>query len=537
MPQPKGKTITYEDTQGLFGEIPLPELRATESFIAGDHWQKQDGWIGWRPESGSKTASEDWLFIQRSFTAKNVIKSIVKRIRGAVLGKEPDWQIVSLKELRDGQRSLKPLPAPVAEGQSAPTPKPPEPTPEQKEWRDVDDIMTDWWTAKGIHSSLKRFVQNYAAYGKASLRIYVPSGYITSQENGTATLNIQSKSDLAEVLSKIYVEAPHYSNVINQRDLEFGEDYVALGLPADDMTREQPFEVHYIDIDGTTHIRPVKQHAESVGEIVIDLGGNLLTCVKGEFQDALISEPVKQQQRQVNHAKTMEGYALANINFPEKTFINADFETEQVTDEHGVKSEVVKPLKSGLGRFVSLIGVLMQRGDGGETYATPDVKYREAADPEKFSKVAENNTRDMHQEASMLYVLLANSPYPSGESRVEAMTDYLILLVDYKTLIDTVGVWLLETVLRLAFNFTGATEKNSEFAVLFSSKLTIGRMSAKDKEVMLQEVAANLRSKRNYMITAEITDDPEMEWEAIAAEPVTPLPDPNKARPVKKDEK
>ncbi len=456
-----------------------------------------------------------------------MIKSMVNRVKGAVLGKEPDWQIVPAEELAAGRTIPPPMPRlpqiPNADGMMPPPPKPVERTPAQKEWDAVDQELTDWWVDKRVHNVLKTFVRNYASYGKASIQIYVPKGYLKTGTDGKPELNV-TKSNLDEVLSRIYIDAPGYANVINAKDEDFGEDYVVLTFPSEnpDDLRDKPYQVEYVDEEEKTHIRKVKQGSVDDEEIAVDLGGNLLTYVAGEFCDALISQPVKQQQRQLNHAKTMEGYAIANINFPETVFINAAMETETGRDPSGNTVKVVKPFFRGLGTFLNLIGVSSFKGDGSEVISTPDVKYKETADPEKFAKVADNNTRDMHQEASMLYVLLANSPYPSGDSRVEAMTDYLILLVDYKTLIDTVGVWLLQTVLRLAFNFTGQTEKNDAFAVLFSAKLTIGRISPDDKKIMLEEVAQKLRSQRNYMVTAEISDDPTMEWEAIASEPELP---------------
>jgi hypothetical protein len=167
----------------------------------------------------------------------------------------------------------------------------------------------------------------------------------------------------------------------------------------------------------------------------------------------------------------------------------------------------------------NLIGRLTYDATGNERLATPDVKFRDNADPEKFAKVADNNTRDMHQEAGMLYIYLADSEYASGNARVEAMTDYLILLIDAKTMIDNIGVWLLTSVLRLAYNFAGKPEADLEdFKVIFSSKITLGRVSNEDKAQMLEEVNAGLRAKRNYMVAAEVTDDPTSELAVIATD-------------------
>ena len=46
-------------------------------------------------------------------------------------------------------------------------------------------------------------------------------------------------------------------------------------------------------------------------------------------------------------------------------------------------------------------------------------------------------------------------------------------------------------------------------------------MSVEDRSLMLDEVNAELRSKLNYMIVAEVSDDPNTELKVIAAEPPT----------------
>lgn len=505
----KGATIPYDKVEELFAKIPVKELESTKSFLAGDHWQGGAGWVGWQPEIKSTSYINDCIFIQKTFTSQNVIKGMVWRLRGAVLGKEPDWEVTTIED-------AKPLEV-NTQGKRI----------KDEKYVEIDKALTVWWTEKRVHEALKNFATNYASYGKAAIRIYVPKGYVETDGDGQISLAVQSGASLSDVLSKIYISTPDFKNVAEALDEDFGEQYVCLQMKKDDISDEIVYEVHYLDEKKQAHVRQLTQ-ANSTGnanngtkaDISLDLGGALLTYIVGEYDRAMISPPVKQQQRQVNHAKTMEGYAIANINFPETTFINADIPTETTTNEYGKTVETAKSFKRGMGVFLKLIGLPMDRADGSQAITTPEVHYRDGADPAKFATVAENNTRSMHQEAGMIYILLSQSPYPSGDARIESMTDYLILLVDYKTLVDTAGVWLLSTVLRLAYHFTGQTEESSKFRVVFSSKLTLGRMSVQDKTLMLAEVNARLRSQRNYMITAEVTDDPSTELSIIATEPL-----------------
>lgn len=521
----KAEKLTYEDIQKLF-QIPTVELKETEMFLAGDHWQAQNGWVGWRPETTSETAVRDWQFIEGGFTPKNVIRGMVKRLQGAILGKEPDWDLVPAGTTPDFTIEPKV-----------------ELTPEEKALKETDRILTEWWTEKRVHKALKRFIYNKAAYGKTAIRVYVPEGFV--KENGEImSLDLTNQNDLAEVLSKIHVEVPRFDSIIDAEDVEFGTEFTALGLKRDD-SDEVFYELCYFDPETKkTYLRQVSQANAKPGDptgantedmtVAVDLGGNLLVYVDGEYTDAMISRPVKQQQKQLNHANTMEGYAMANINFPPTYFTNAITEVETMVD--GKRTPKTVGLLSGFGKYVNLIGVAIQRVDGSEDVKDPQITFQPTGKPEDFAKVAKNKAADMHEEAGMLYVFLADNPYPSGQSRIEAMTDYLILLTDYKTTSDNVGSWLLQTVLRLANNFLGKVDDNDKFTVTFDTKITVGRISTDDKANMLNEVKSNLRSRRSYMIAAEVTDDPMSEMRVIKAEeklfppPVLPT-DPNKPQP------
>lgn len=509
----RAKKLSFEDIQKLF-HVPTEELVETKLFLEGDHWQDAKGWVGWQPETKSTTASNDWRLIQHGFTPKNVIRGMVKRLQGAVFGKEPDWNFVA----KDAAKTIDPS----AAGE-------PKKTADETEFEMIDGVMTNWWVEKNVHKMLKRFIWNKASYGKAAIRIYVPSGYVKQNETTKAfELDIKDASDLAEVLSKIYVDTPNFNSVTDAEDDEFGESFVVIQTdtlsetppPAGEAQPDKMFEVCYVDPDdGKTYLRQVTQAKKVDSEIGVALGGNLLSFVDGEYCDALISKPVKQQQKQLNHANTMEGYATANINFPPTYFHNAVTEVDEQDPLTGkVKKSPLNRILAGFGQWVGLVGISTQDATGGEQIATPGVTFQPIADPDKFAKVAKNKAADMHEEAGMLYVFLADNPYPSGESRVEAMTDYLILLVDYKTIMDSVGSWLLATVLRLAFNFTNQTDKNDKFNVIFSTKLTLGRIPTDDKRLMLDEVSKGVRSKRGYMIIAGEIDDPDSELKIVKAD-------------------
>lgn len=506
----KGKTITYDELQNIINAVPKKKLTETEKFLKGDHWQGGDGWVGYTPDATANPdgAAKTLLQIQKAFKPQNVCLTMVKHVQGAILGKQPDWKIVARDE---NGAAIKPDIDPEKEKARTKSKS-------ETFFETIDTKVTKWFTDKEVHEHLKRFIFNKASYGKAAIRIYIPRGFLS--DDGTIT-----ERTFEEVLSKIYIDTPHFLNVNDAPDVDYGSKFAVVATDQDDKT---VFEVCYTDENRQTVLR--QAHEEGTGtdsDVSIDLSGNLLTYIAGAFESALISETVKQLQKGLNHAKTGENLALANINFPDTTFIGADLPTETKTIA-GKTQEVAKPLLFGPGRWRNLIGQKIVDAMGGESMVTPDVKFRDGADPDKFHKVAENDALAMYQEGGMGWLKVQESPYPSGESRVEAMSAYLILLIDSKTLCDAVGVWLLSTVVRFAFHFTGDKKKNDDFDVIYSSKITLGRMSVEDKKLMLEEVKARVRSRRNYQIAAEVTDDPFAEDNAITLEVKTapePMPD------------
>lgn len=485
--QPKGQLINFQNILKYFQEIPVQQLNETDMFIKDNHFQNWKGWIGWKPDPKSATYAQDLEYIKNGFTSKNVCGGIVKRLEGAVFGRQPDWQIVA----KDAQEK------PLGSEQE---------TENEKIFKNYDAPLMQWWTDKNVHHFLKEFIRNRASFGKAGIRIYIPKGFLNSE--GSLKGNT-----FEEILNSIYIDVPNYSCVVDVKDKNYGKDLTLVELEKTEILLEganieaKQFEVCYLDAEGDTVLKNVIENQKDTVEIKLDLGGNLLTFVNGEYDRALISNSVKSMQRQVNHAKTMEGYALQGINFPETVFLNATMPKETVKTASGALEERFKAIFRGVGRWINLRGDSYEKADGSEGVIPADVKWRTPADPEKFAKVATNNEKDIHAEAGMLYVFLADSEYASGNSKIEAMTDYIILLVDSKTVGDALLTWLLETVIRLVHHFMKKQYLNNLFKVIASTKLTLGRISVEERMLMLTEVEKGLRDKESYIISAEVSDD------------------------------
>src|SRR5690349_8284750 len=95
----------YKQDDAL-GALPVADdgTAATVAYLAGDHWQDGNAWVG-PPDldvAGRATILE--TKIQPVFVSKNIIGEIVAAHRNAVIGHEPDWSQTTRQPLREDQK-------------------------------------------------------------------------------------------------------------------------------------------------------------------------------------------------------------------------------------------------------------------------------------------------------------------------------------------------------------------------------------------------------------------------------------------------
>lgn len=522
----KGARITFEQISEYFARVPLKTLQENDDFVNDRHWNNGYYWIGWRPMPDltgrySEVALRQWDYVCKSFTQKNVIGSNVKRLVGAILGNEPDFNI--------HKRDQKDVSANAA----------PTPSPDEKFYADLEKTFIEYWTREDVHKQFKKLVENKASYGKFAIFPHIPSGYIEPREiieqnaDGIETKRTvygfsEAIKTIEDALDKIKIEVVHYSNFIDIPDTEFGTKFTIVKLAANTENGAIPVErfgVFYVDTDKQSYFRVVdKNNNES--KISADLGGNNMCLTYGEYTDALVTESTKTLQKSVNHAETSSNYASANMNYPETTFINAEEIEEE--DAYGKPTgRKAKPL-SGAGIFRYLRGIVDETINGTQTL-TPQIHERKGVEPEVYSKESERKARSIDELMGMGWKHQANSEYASGDSKEQAMDDLDILLADYETAMNTAGTAVIENVLRLAFHLTNQTNRNKDFSVVFRVNVSQGKLTNEDKTVMQAEVDKGLRSAENYILKCKVNDTPKNEIQAIAAQPqVKPrmLPEP-----------
>lgn len=478
---------SYKELDDLFAKWATPaDVLANEDFMSGNHFKDGAYWIGYRPPSSlpPEDAANSWNTIVRNFAAENVVGAMVARLTGAIIGKSPDFSVTS-----EGSEDFRQL---------------------------NEDLLNRWWERAEVHEALKTFVRNKAVHGPAALRIYIPAAHLN--ESGQLAV-----TDVARILSAIKVEVVSHGCFIKGTDSALGNPFTAVKIERTD--NKTDIELSYLTRDGNTVIKILSENEPEPKAIERDISGLLLHFIQGSHETRLITPTIVSCQKSLNHALTGQNLALANINFPEMTFFNAQEFKAETKDSSGKVVKKVVPPKSGPGVYRFIKG-LLQESQSGSSYTTPQVHVREGADPQKFEASADSFKHRMYSEAGMLYLYLADSEYASGNSKIESMTDYLILLTDHKTAIDQVGTWLIRTVTTLVAGFANLS---TEFDAMFATRITIGRVTPEEKSVMLEEVRAGLRSQRSYMIEAAGFDDPDAERAAMEDEP--PLVDTEPKQP------
>lgn len=554
--------ITDTVLDGLEFEAALSKLeveaevelgyKSSRAFYNGNHWQDGEGWIGPSPADNNPQAVTINDKFRRSFVSKNLIAECVDRERNAVIGRQPDWTITV-------RRPLKKVPAKV-----------PDPTDVTKEIIDpsgamVDEqlaadeqnliseasaLLTPWWDQRAILKALQTAATKRINLGKGAIRPFVPS----EQLSPTGKV---SKVSAEEAIMLVYIDTPEPEDVtiitktssmkqfsivrITEKNETTGEDDVTLELSAlnadkktiiANLTKDSP---DLTGGTGDTLTKPVDDGEEEPPAVDVSeplaLGGRLaLHIMEGR---PLTSEQVRQNQKLLNLALTMCGHNVVEAGFSERTITNAEMPGHYVPDTtvEGGKRFVPDPLPRGPGVSTNLAGLQYVDENGITHVLDPKVYYREPAPVDTFVKTKDLALRNVYEEAHQMHALITGDATASGESRIQALADFVMNCLEIKENIDTAGQYILETGLAYAAHISGAPHRFASLRINFDCKIDTGKLTPDERRALQDEVAKRLRSRESYMlITGE--QDPQAalvqikKEEAAFPAPLPPAPAP-----------
>lgn len=469
--------------------LPTADARC---YYDGDHWRGGRGWVGPRPDPSDADGARVLEEIARAFVSANKVKEVIGRHMHAVIGREPNWSVALKRALKDDEQ---------------PTPD------EQNALDEAEAAITAWWDSASVLSQVQEAAITLLLSGRASIRLFVPPGLVTTDADGARV--IPDAPDLATALGYLCLSlpSPDSAGVLTDPATQAKASvyvYTASG------SRATQAEVSYVDENGATVLAIVD--GSSTAGVALDLGRRL--WLHELIAPSLLSESIRRLQDQLNLALTMQGRNVIQGGFMERVILNGQMPGEWVVDltAPGGKRFVSAQLRFGASTTNFIAGIPERDTQGNVTgTATPNVLYRDPVPPDTFIASGGDLKRAILEEAQQLHALISGDATASGESRMQARADFATSLRKTKTAIDGSGRWLLETVLSIAAHFVGDPGRFDALRAVFECRIDTGPLSGDEIRLVIDEHAAGLFDLEEAMMRVGI-DDPAAMIARIAAE-------------------
>lgn len=164
---------------------PNLELEINRKFYEGDHWQDGKGWIGPVPQVDEDGFSEAMTAIARVFTAKNVVREVVRRQMTGVVGEEPMWAFVPLRAMKDDE----------------------EPTPDEtSKAEELEAAVRTWWDKRKMNEVLQQAVSKLGWAGRSGFRFYIPDAFGAQDPEDAQRVALPRAATIADALEHVWLE-------------------------------------------------------------------------------------------------------------------------------------------------------------------------------------------------------------------------------------------------------------------------------------------------------------------------------------------
>jgi hypothetical protein len=565
------KNLEYADLEQLLGFTSDEQMHVSHNveLYKGNHWLNGEGNIGIKAAPDDPQANEIGLKLQQRHISSNKVKEITLRQRNAIFGVEPNYDFTV-------RRTLKKVPKKIADPAFVPDPanpqaKPPEiddpagvmvPEPlsddEQKLVDEAREAYLQFWDEQKPLKQLKIALKNRLLTGRGAIRVYVPAKFVSIDAQGKP--RARAAKDMNEAIKMIHIEAVEPDQARVAED-SFTRDQLGI-TKLKRQTKIETFdflEFSFVDDMNRTFIGIFDK---SAGSVPGETGAQGIPTPKAELPPAppsiesaagaqtqaapvsplpeavVLSDPLmlngkltlfemqgeplitismRRQQFLCNHGYTMAGFTMTENGVSEMALTNVEMETEAVKLNDGTTKEINKRLKRGGGVVNNFIGVETVEKDGSSKLATPGIHYKEASPIEPMRDGVELAYEAMLQESCQQYAMIAGDATVSGESRVQAISDFFLFSGDFKTDADQLGVWLGETVINYAAILCNRAGAFYSLRHTFESKLQVSLPSPDSRRLNIEEMNAGIKSKARAQMDAGISD-PEAENAIIIEE-------------------
>lgn len=482
-------------------ELPLVEpFRISRAFIDGDHWQNSSAWIGPRPDI---TASDNEAYtltmqeIARQFISQNAIGEVTDRHVNGVIGVMPDFGFTSRVPVEEGEEVSSEI---------------------QTLADEVIERITVWWDRNGVLETLHDFAVSLLISERAMLRLLVPRGKLSrrpvlnEQDEEIGTLTEVRATTLEDALRLIFVEHPLPDKSVMACDDDTREEVGIVLFARKNLLQpnvaiggEDRAEFTYLvgqDDQPKTVIRMVEGQASKT--LTLDLGGRL-TMYEGT-RPLFVTPQMWQQQKGLNLALSMIPRTVVTAGFLERTILNAQMPGHWQDEAKTIW--VPHPYYTGPGATNSLVGIATTNPVTGEkTLTTPSIEYREPIDTEPLLKAANAHYVAILQEAKQQHILAIQNTQASGKTHEQARADFKTSLGRTRTVMETAGIWMLETLLAMCEQFTGAGPKyTSKLRATFQCHLDVGPVTSEVRTALDGSVRAGTLSRETAIAEAGTVD-------------------------------
>ncbi len=509
-----------------------------------DFWQK--GVTLLPPTQGGMSGNLDNLF-ERRYVFRNVVKEVVGRVVGAFFGKPANWRFqVGGQEIARPGTTPANKPTPPPEGEQLPAPEESEGATDDA-LTSIDKALSTFYVQQNVAEEMGKAFAFRLAFGRGSWRLYIPTKYkrtnaapatsedpdVTSEDStvegdpGAPTDFVRFKS-IEEAIAAMRVEfiPPTQGRLLD----EGGELFSLVKYPVrkDWATRDvtNVIEFSFVDNSDRTFIGTIGEQS-GIAKITdanlsspFDLAG---FTTLGEFKGhPYVSHALYKNNQLVNLALTCAGFSLVDNGFGEMILTNVELATKAVVGPDGETQQVPIDIKRGGGAIQNLIGVeIVDESTGVIRRESPGVHFREASAMTAFKDGYDLGYIACLQEAGQLYALISGDATASGESRIQALADFILRVNPYKSEVDEEGSQLMTVVLLWAAQLAGNTQFN-DHRVVYDSRMFVSALSNEEKNTVMAMRKAGTISRETERVLLGI-DDPALENELILREQAEPM--------------
>lgn len=481
------QTLTFDRAKELLN-LQLTCDKQTQKFYDGDHWQNAEAWMGPAPEKSSADYLPVIAEVKRAFVNRNMIAESVDRHCSATVGVNPHWKYAGVNGADPGD-----LAGVVEELQSSWLDTHMQP------FEDNDDA-----------TPLVELVRYLLLQRRGVMRLLTRGIYRNEQ-------GVIEQASLADSLNKLEfhtVDPAQGAVLIDGATRQRYGVYAYSEIQEDDTTIEK-VEICYVDrLSGETVIRLLQSGNDGV-ETRLNLGGRL--TMHEVRRPALIREDTLALQKALNVALTMRAHNVNMAGFLATILTNAQipghYEGEGLN-----RTFVPDPLFLGAGTVNNIVGIKVKDANGAESFATPGVHDRQPVDVTVFDKTEASYERHFLQRVKQLHTLISGDASASGESRKQALADFVTDLLTTANQVSSAMRWLLETSLAWASDFAGEAGKYEGLRANVKCRLKPGPIDNETLRVFKDLRDANFASHELLLSESGLTDDVDSEIQRLEDE-------------------